>query len=95
MKLRIQDYAWGITRDTGTRSERKVEDVTLDILKEGPLPPVGPSRHVFVVEKMEGDRIFLRCSPRRDPIWIGIGEEQRYIPVSFDGGHYYILRLEK
>ncbi|MCR5078951.1 MAG: hypothetical protein K6B65_03405 [Bacilli bacterium] len=93
MELRIKDIAWGIDRRNGERKESEVADMTFDLVKEGPLPPVGPSRHVFIVEKIDEDRISIRLSSKKEPVTIKRKERYEYRPTSFDGGHRYILEV--
>ncbi len=94
MNLHIKDFGWGIGRGEEGYAEKQVAEATFPIEKEGPLPPVGPARHVFVINKIGEDCIEVACSPIREPVVIKKGEAYTYRPRSFDGGHFYHLELE-
>ena len=94
MKLTIVDMGWGIDRRSGKYGENEVETVVFEDLKVGPLPPVGPAKHVFKIEEVEEGKIKIFLSERSGCINLAVGKSYDYRPFSMDGGHYYRLNLE-
>lgn len=94
MKLRIIDYSWGIDRRTGTKNESEVANVVFEDLKVGPLPPLGPARHVFRIEEIKEESVVVFLSERRGSAEVAKGKPFEYRPLSLDGGHFYRLELE-
>ena len=94
MELHIIDTAWGIDRKTGMRGEAIAAEETFGDLKVGPLPPIGPSKQVFVIEEIKEDSIRLFLSPKRGAVEIVKGQPYDYRPMSMDGGHYFRIELK-
>ncbi|MCR4561758.1 MAG: hypothetical protein K5694_00925 [Bacilli bacterium] len=95
MKLRIVDYGYGIDRRSGQASEREVAKEVFMVEKAGPLPPFGPARHVFEILEVKENSIIIKCSPKREAVEINVRDVYTYRPLLRDGGHYYVLELEK
>ena len=94
MKLHIVDYSWGVDRRSGQKSESIAAEVTVEDLKIGKLAPVGPARHVFVVDEIKDGAAVILLSEKAGKIELKVGQPYEYRPLSFDGGHFYRLELE-
>ncbi|MBQ7250955.1 MAG: hypothetical protein IJS37_06410 [Bacilli bacterium] len=95
MKLHVIDIGWGISRQPGVgRVENEVENRCFEDLTVGPLPPIGPLKHVFVIEEVGEDFIVIALSEKAGKKTLKVGEAYEHHPLSMDGGHYYRLELE-
>ncbi|MBO4541468.1 MAG: hypothetical protein J5736_05790 [Bacilli bacterium] len=94
MELHIIDTSWGVDRRNGRYGESEAANVVFQKLKVGPLPPIGPARHVFKIEEIKENSIVLFLSERAGSVEISMGKPYDYRPLSMDGGHYYKIILE-
>lgn len=94
MKLLVKDIAWGIDRRTGEKLEREVasELFELDSLKT---LSVGAVKKEIVVLELKEDSVLLGLNKQGKTKELKVGERYTYAPMSFDGGHNYILEVLK
>ena len=92
MKLLIKDIAWGIDRRSGERVENLAGEFELEV-RMGALDPIGVAKKVFEVKEINEDSIRIQLG-KNDERTLPLGKTITYRPMSFDGGHYYELRLD-
>ena len=94
MKLLIKDISWGIDRRNGNYGESEVENKTFDI-KEGDVVAVGkgPVQKEFKILKVTDDMVVVELNSKGQKAEIAKGTKYIHRPISFDGGHYYILEV--
>jgi hypothetical protein len=94
MKLLVKDIAWGIDRKTGTKSEKEVASELFELLEPQTLK-VGVVKKEIVVMEIKEDSVLLRLNKQGKTVELKVGEKYTHAPMSFDGGHNYILEVLK
>ena len=95
MKVRISDYGWGINRRTGEKSESLIIEESFNSVKKDDVLEVGPTHHKFVVKELKETSIVLTVNLKGDEAEIKVNGKYEYRPLSFDGGHYYVIEVEQ
>ena len=93
MTLTIADISWGINRKDGSYAENEVARETFEITKVGPLPPVGVTKKVFEILNIDENSVTIHLGGKAADIVLAKGESFMYRPISFDGGHKFLLEL--
>ncbi len=94
MKISITDISWGIDRATGEHREKTDGEFVFEAVL-GDLPAVGGAGKVFTITALTENSVTVLLNTSGQKATIICGACYTYRPVSFDGGHYYRLRLEK
>lgn len=93
MKLRIQEWFWGIDHHNGNYEERIIAEISV-ICEAGVNLRFETGRRQFSIDKVTQCTIelsvyTLNCSAPKETWSIKAGGKQIYVPHSFDGGYKY------
>ena len=95
-RLTIRDYSWGISRSTGERSERLLEEKVFDgPFEVGQIFALKQTNKTFELLNIIDDGLEIVFSPKKNVVLKGF-KVQRPLPsaLSMDGGHHYEFLYE-